>query len=223
MAEGNVPGEPSPPQDARRRLERELARLEDLAARLGDGGLNESQAESLEELSAYDNHPADLGSETFERSKDLALRRLFRSNAERVREALRRLEAGTYGLCVRCGRPIAAERLVAAPEADLCLACRQAVEAEGERERRRPVEEEVLGPPFARTFDRLEGSAYDGEDAWQDVARYGTSETPQDVPDNAGYDAMYADADERRGAVGDLEGLVDRQGDVVSHDGEPLA
>ena len=41
----------------------------------------------------------------------------------RVRSALRRLEQGAYGTCGRCGEPIAAERLDAAPDAVLCVKC----------------------------------------------------------------------------------------------------
>ena len=33
-----------------------------------------SQREAINELSAYDNHPGDLGTETFERAKDLGLK-----------------------------------------------------------------------------------------------------------------------------------------------------
>jgi RNA polymerase-binding protein DksA len=40
-----------------------------------------------------------------------------------VVEALRRLDHGTYGLCVRCEEPIAAARLDALPETPLCIDC----------------------------------------------------------------------------------------------------
>lgn len=41
-----------------------------------------------------------------------------------IDEALARLDAGTYGLCTDCGRPIPAERLEAVPAAATCLDCR---------------------------------------------------------------------------------------------------
>lgn len=41
----------------------------------------------------------------------------------RVNAALMRLERGEYGVCVRCGSAIAPARLVAVPQADLCLEC----------------------------------------------------------------------------------------------------
>ena len=39
------------------------------------------------------------------------------------RAVLARLEAGTYGTCVRCGQPIARGRLEARPEASDCITC----------------------------------------------------------------------------------------------------
>lgn len=46
-----------------------------------------------------------------------------------VKRALARIEAGTYGKCVRCGAEIASERLEARPEAALCIECAQRVKA----------------------------------------------------------------------------------------------
>lgn len=43
--------------------------------------------------------------------------------------ALDRVAEGTYGVCVRCGRPIGAERLAARPTAELCIECARIVEA----------------------------------------------------------------------------------------------
>jgi RNA polymerase-binding protein DksA len=40
-----------------------------------------------------------------------------------VQRALRRIEDGTYGTCVRCGDEIAPARLEARPEAALCIDC----------------------------------------------------------------------------------------------------
>lgn len=40
-----------------------------------------------------------------------------------VERALKRIEKGTYGTCVRCGDDIAPKRLEARPEAALCIGC----------------------------------------------------------------------------------------------------
>lgn len=42
-----------------------------------------------------------------------------------IRAALRRIEDGSYGLCVRCGEPIAEARLDALPWTPLCRSCAQ--------------------------------------------------------------------------------------------------
>jgi DnaK suppressor protein len=44
---------------------------------------------------------------------------------DRIASALGRIEAGTYGDCLRCGEPIDERRLAAQPEATLCRACQQ--------------------------------------------------------------------------------------------------
>ena len=164
--------------------------------------------DAVQELSSYDNHPADLGSETHERSKDLALLDNARCLRGKVRAALKRLEEGTYGRCVSCGAEIDPARLEALPYTEFCLECQKKEEA-SDPPRWRPIEEGPLYPPFGRSFrDRTDTVGYDGEDAWQDVARYGTSETPSDVGGAVSYDELYADPHERRGVVEEVEKLV---------------
>lgn len=81
----------------------------------------------------------------------------------------------------------------------------------------RPIEELSLEPPFGRTFrDGDDYAAYDGEDAWQDVARFGTANTPQDVPPAVEYGEVYVDADEDRGIVSEVDALQDLGGLGVS-------
>lgn len=163
----------------RRRLMEERERL--LAAQKGNFGLGKAVRDSISELSAYDNHPADLGSETFERGKDLALLDNNRLLLSKVEAALDRIKGGNYGICASCGKPISRARLEAVPYAAHCRKC-QAEEDAGDRAVR-PSEEAVLFPPFGRTFlDGADSVGFDGEDAWQAAARHGTAESPQDVP-----------------------------------------
>jgi DnaK suppressor protein len=46
---------------------------------------------------------------------------------EEVSRALAKIDEGTYGLCDRCGSPIADERLEARPTSVLCIRCSAAV------------------------------------------------------------------------------------------------
>jgi DnaK suppressor protein len=86
-------------------------------------------AERSGDLADYDDHhPADAASETFERTKDYALDENYRDMLERISEALRKIEDGTYGTCDRCDTPINADRLKAIPYATLCIECQERME-----------------------------------------------------------------------------------------------
>jgi DnaK suppressor protein len=61
---------------------------------------------------------------------DIYLTEVDRDVAEllAVEDALQRIDAGTYGTCVDCGRAIAARRLDATPHAARCLSCQRRAE-----------------------------------------------------------------------------------------------
>jgi YteA family regulatory protein len=71
--------------------------------------------ESMGELSSYDNHPADEGSELYEREKDIALNEHTDLQLRNINKALQAMENGTYGKCEVCGNEISFERLEALP------------------------------------------------------------------------------------------------------------
>lgn len=128
---------------ARQRLADERARLGDVKSTFDDRGLTEqSETESVSELSSYDQHQADMGTETFEREKDLSILEQVEAELADVEHALRRLDDGTYGTCEVCGTAIPDERLEAMPAARLCLAH----QAEAEREVRFSGERAGVGP-----------------------------------------------------------------------------
>jgi YteA family regulatory protein len=183
-----------------------LARLSGLEEGKQLGGLRDT----LQELSMYDNHPADIGTETFERSKDLGLRDLARVQLGKIEEALEKIEKGTYGICEGCGKGIPESRLEAVPATTLCFDCQQRRE-ELDKAKRRPAEEGVLMPPFGGfpedrflwDENREDRVMYDGEDAWQEVARYGNS---SDVV-HGEMGVPPAQAEEKRGVVQDVESV----------------
>ena len=187
-------------------LLKERQELEEEIAHMSHNQLDGSMSETTGELSTYDNHPADMGSEMFERSKDLSLREGMKHQVSHIDDALKSMSQGTYGVCEMCGKKIDDDRLEAMPSTTLCLACKENTEKAIDRQPR-PIEEEVIQPPFGHLGRKAENNMYDGEDAWQDVARYGTSETPQDIPNANDYQQMTADADEDRGHVQDVDGI----------------
>lgn len=97
--------------------------LEELEA----GTFNQSQSDLSGEVS-FDEESADAGTFTFERERDLSLGNNIRDLLDKVESALRRMDAGTYGECERCGRPIDKARLKALPYALLCIDCKKAEE-----------------------------------------------------------------------------------------------
>ncbi len=68
---------------------------------------------------------AAAASQVFAQQRDLALRDRADQQLVLVDEALARLDAGTFGACIRCGEPIAADRLEALPWAARCIDCQR--------------------------------------------------------------------------------------------------
>ena len=68
---------------------------------------------------------AAAASQVFAQQRDLALRDRAESQLVLVDEALARFDAGSFGRCVRCGRPIAPDRLEALPWAARCIDCQR--------------------------------------------------------------------------------------------------
>jgi len=81
------------------------------------------------ELTTLDQHPADSGTNLADADREEASLEVLLAQQERVREALGRLDAGSYGRCVECGRDLPDERLEARPEAERCVDCQQRAEA----------------------------------------------------------------------------------------------
>ncbi len=95
-----------------------------------DGLTSETEEESLAELSSVDQHQADIGTETFNRERDLSILESLEAELADVEHALRRLDEGTYGTCEACGRQIDSARLEALPATRFCLEDQAAAEQE---------------------------------------------------------------------------------------------
>ena len=74
---------------------------------------------------------AAAASQVFEQQRDLALRDKNDRHLVDVEAAIQRLDDETYGACIRCGRPIAAERLDALLWAAHCIDCQRIVGRRG--------------------------------------------------------------------------------------------
>jgi RNA polymerase-binding transcription factor DksA len=107
--------------EARERIQQEKQRVSALAEDLRSEGLDESEGDQLSELSAHDQHQAELGSETFEREKDISILESLEAELGDLEKALGKLDEGTYGICEACGKPIPRERLEAIPATRFCV------------------------------------------------------------------------------------------------------
>lgn len=65
-----------------------------------------------------------------------------REKMMKIADALRRLDAGEYGICEECGEPIGVKRLRAMPFATLCLRCQEEEEEMTALQRERQLEED---------------------------------------------------------------------------------
>ena len=106
----------------RKRLEEEREELLVQAANLEADAADESWKEPRSD------DDAETGTATFERERTMSLARNARQTIIQIERALDRIEAGSYGLCINCGEPIAVERLEALPQAVDCLDCRRKAE-----------------------------------------------------------------------------------------------
>ena len=105
-----------PAPDARATLGNERARLrDDLTRRI-----------VAPDPMTYGSQAA-AATQVFEQQRDLALREKNEQQLQAVDAALARIDAGTFGTCIRCGRPIAPERLEALPWAAHCIDCQRIV------------------------------------------------------------------------------------------------
>lgn len=190
----------------REQLKKEQA---DIEQRLESGehyGLDSSLRDNTGELSPIDNHPGDVGSEVYERGKDVALLEQDDLHLARIGMALAAMKAGTYGTCQTCGKPIPSERLEALPDTLHCVehSPRQYVS------QRRPAEEDYLDNPYGRSSrDDYGYNGFDGEDAWQIVESWGNSDSPamaERPGDN--YDRLGTEPDDNDGYVEPLESFL---------------
>jgi RNA polymerase-binding transcription factor DksA len=83
----------------------------------------DAMIEASRDDNADDEHDPEGSTIAFERQQLASLLERARSSERDARHALAQLDAGTYGRCESCGKPIAPERLEARPDARLCIDC----------------------------------------------------------------------------------------------------
>ena len=111
--------------DLRIRLEEERVQLDTQLTTIETDSFASTQSDSSGDV-GLDDEPADAGTATFEREKDLSIENNVRDLLHKIDRALKRMDEGTYGICDVCGKPIEKARVKALPYVDLCIKDAQA-------------------------------------------------------------------------------------------------
>ncbi|MEJ7761249.1 MAG: TraR/DksA C4-type zinc finger protein [Thermomicrobiales bacterium] len=92
--------------------------------------MRELGADQEVERGSVGNHSADDGSDVNEQERILTISHDLNDMLSEANGALGRLDEGTYGICVRCGKPIDPERLEAFPWVQYDVECQGIMERE---------------------------------------------------------------------------------------------
>jgi len=111
--------------DLRVRLEEERIQLDAQLTTIEEDSFAATQSDSSGDV-GLDDEPADAGTATFEREKDLSIENNVRDLLHKIDRALKRIDDGTYGICDICGKPIEKALVKALPYVDLCIKDAQA-------------------------------------------------------------------------------------------------
>ncbi|NSW91368.1 MAG: TraR/DksA C4-type zinc finger protein [Firmicutes bacterium] len=165
------------------------------------------------ELSNYDNHPADIGTELYMVELNNALMVHQEHLLEEVRNALKKIDEGTYGICEICGENIDEERLEVIPYARLCLECEEEKRPDPEIIRNmRPNEELVIDAPLGRKYlNKQEDDEHEGMDILNDLMKYGSSDTPQDMGGYHDYKDFYTNKTDKQGIVDKMDNVSNKE------------
>ncbi|GGE41513.1 hypothetical protein GCM10011391_20320 [Pullulanibacillus camelliae] len=151
------------------------------------------------ELSQYDNHPADSGTELFEREKDLVLQKMKHEELNDIIVALAKIEKGTYGIDEKTGEKIPYKRLKALPTASTTVKNSPNQSMNDDR----PVEEAVIRNMEKEYYTGDEETEFNEQNAYDLVAAYNQIDMTYDDSSNMdSYDGMgYVEMVEAIGAT----------------------
>jgi len=90
--------------------------------------------------------PTDRASLESDRNFLLRIKDRERKLITKVKEALERIDTGTYGICESCGKPISEKRLIARPVTTECIECKTEEEQKERSERLRGTKPKVMFP-----------------------------------------------------------------------------
>ncbi|MFA7532818.1 MAG: TraR/DksA C4-type zinc finger protein [Tissierellaceae bacterium] len=125
------------------------------------------------ELSNYDNHPADIGTELFMMEQDNGFKNGMKSTISEIDDSLNDINKGTYGICRECGNKISEDRLDAIPYVKTCVDCTDKKDSiiDKDMDNRQFISlKRGKGSSFSDTTEDM--VQLDREDTYQKVAQY---------------------------------------------------
>lgn len=197
----------------RQLLEKQGEEIENTLGMMKENDTSNQSIYTPSELSNYDNHPAEIATELFQVEHNTALKVHEEHLLKDIHDALGRIEDGTYGKCAFCGKDIGEERLEAIPYTRLCIDCEED-KAVTPRvlSKQRPVEEEVLDAPVGRKYlNQREDDEHEGMDQFNDLMKYGSADSPQDLGGYHDYEEFYTNEIDRQGIVDDMDRISNEQ------------
>jgi YteA family regulatory protein len=193
------------------KLIKEAGKIDRTLGQMHENGEAQMSEHSPTELSNYDNHPADLGSDLYTVEMNMALKVHEQSKLNDINNALKKFENGSYGKCENCKNEIEDERLEALPYARLCMNCEKEREA---YEINTPdmQYDEVFDAPFGRKYlNKREDDEFEGLDQLNDLMKYGSADTPQDMGGYEDYDEFYTNETDNQGIVEEVDKISNQQ------------
>ena len=125
------------------------------------------------ELSNYDNHPADIGTELFMMEQDNGFKNKIKDTLNEIENSLNDIREGKYGICKKCNKEINEERLKLIPYLKRCMECAEdngTISQDFISNRKFvPIAEED-GTSFSDIKENM--VEFDREDSYQQVASY---------------------------------------------------
>jgi RNA polymerase-binding transcription factor DksA len=212
----------------RRRLKQLADRMQTDASAVSEQAREPSGGQGAGDLSNAPMHLGDMGTEEFLQDVNATLLENEEYLVREAREALRRIDAGTFGRCEECGQEIPRARLDALLYARFCTQCAEAVGVSGSlthasqpiqtviNRRPSPADQNLVPPERISEMRPREKAAFQSDTASGteyagDSHAAGTPGGGSAVGGLAGSNAGYGDPD-----IEDLEeamgsGLFDRR------------
>lgn len=137
--------------DLRKKLEKEKQEVTKTIEGMNDNTLfgdtdrHTSEKYSTGELSSYDNHIGDIGTDVYMHDMENSLINHEQYVLNKINEALDKMEDGTYGICTNCHKEIEKDRLEIIPETTLCAEC---------------AKEMIVGPDISESVDKNPLNSY---------------------------------------------------------------